>query len=239
MRQTATQKVLERLRNAIVSGERLPGERLVQEQIAGAYGVSRIPVREALHALQADGLAEYERNSGYTVARIDAEQLHHIQRLRQLLEAEAVGQAGAQGTLAAAAVDMAAALAAIEATPLSKPDEIAARTRAFHFCLFESCGNEVLLKILRNLWDATDNWRMIYYRLVFVTDAEHRAAVGAEHAALVACVAAGAVGQVVERLDRLRDHGIAMVKAAVRHGDAEKNQVRAHLMLQALGQVER
>ena len=234
-RQTATQTVLEGLRAAIVRGARLPGDRLVQEQIAGEFGVSRIPVREALNALQADGLAEYERNSGYSVARTDARQLHHIQRLRQLLEAESIRQASAQNTLKAAAGKLAESSAAIEKTPLAQADEIAARTRAFHFCLFESCGNEVLLGILRNLWDSTDSWRMIYYRLVFVSDAEHRAAVVDEHRKLIEHVAVGDTERVVELLDDLRDRGVAMVEAAVQRAGVESNKFRAHQMLQALG----
>ncbi|QDC02804.1 GntR family transcriptional regulator [Mesorhizobium sp. 8] len=232
---SATQIAVEQLRASILSGEVLPGTRLIQEQIAEAYGFSRIPVREALRLLEADGLVTYERNNGYTVARIDATQLRSIQRLRQLLEAEAVRQASAAGELGP---DLAASMrqvhAELKAMNPENAGEVASRTRAFHFTLFEACREPVLLRILRNLWDSTDSWRTIYYRLVFASEADHRKQVFEEHEHLMRIVESGDAEATVAILDHLRDRGIAAVERAVVQSRSQESRLQAHLMLRTL-----
>lgn len=232
---SASQLVAERLRDSILSGEFLPGERLIQEQIADSLGLSRIPVREGLRLLEAEGLIVYEKNSGYSVARIEAAQLHSIQRLRQLLEAEAVRQTLASGRLGSElAADMRLHHAELEALAPDNAAAVATKTRAFHFMLFDACREPVLLRILRNLWDSTDSWRTIYYRLIFASDADHRRRVFQEHDKLIALVENGDGEGVIRMLDELRDRGIAAVEGAVARSRTHDNRVQAHLMMRAL-----
>lgn len=77
-------------RTAILSGVIRPGERLRQQTVAGVFGVSRIPVRDALNALESEGLVESIPRRGYVVSGLDAEDVDEIYDLRALLEAEAV-----------------------------------------------------------------------------------------------------------------------------------------------------
>lgn len=231
---TAHQVATERLRASILSGESLPGERLIQEALAEKYGLSRIPVREALRALEAEGLVVHGPGSGYTVAKIDAEMLHSIQRIRQLLEGEAVARAAERGRLdAVLAARMEACLLKIEAAALRDPGAIAALTRDFHFELFDACEDAVILRILKNLWDSTDSWRTIYYRLVFSADAEHRQRAYETQRKLIAAVGRADVALVVAILDDLRDRGIAAVETAVL-GHKNETRWQAHLLLRAL-----
>jgi DNA-binding GntR family transcriptional regulator len=92
-RATAPEVVIETLRQAILDGHLPPGTRLRQEELAIAFGVSRIPVREALRVLEHEGLARSERHRGYTVASLEADELEEIYELRIVLESHAVRQA--------------------------------------------------------------------------------------------------------------------------------------------------
>ncbi len=76
------------LRGALSEGRWPPGAALRQADLAAEYGVSRIPVREALNLLQAEGLVVIEPNRGAFVASHTAAELEEIFDLRALLEAE-------------------------------------------------------------------------------------------------------------------------------------------------------
>jgi DNA-binding GntR family transcriptional regulator len=87
---TAHDLVLASLRIAILEGVLAPGARLRQEELAGAFRTSRIPVREALRALEYEGLVTSEPHRGFTVTTIDGDDVDEIYELRILLEGEAV-----------------------------------------------------------------------------------------------------------------------------------------------------
>lgn len=70
----------------IASGERAPGERLVQLELAGELGVSQGVVREALIRLQAAGLVDITPGLGAVVTRIDAASVLDACRVREMLE---------------------------------------------------------------------------------------------------------------------------------------------------------
>jgi DNA-binding GntR family transcriptional regulator len=78
------------LRDAIFAGVFESAEPLRQEEIAAQFGVSRIPVREALQKLVAEGLAVYSRNKGVTVAPLSETDFLDIQEMRRLLEGRAL-----------------------------------------------------------------------------------------------------------------------------------------------------
>lgn len=87
---TAQELVLAAVRNAILSGVMAPGARLRQEELADVFGTSRIPVREALRALEYEGLVTSEPHRGFTVTALDADDVEEVYDLRILLESEAV-----------------------------------------------------------------------------------------------------------------------------------------------------
>jgi DNA-binding GntR family transcriptional regulator len=82
--------VFNRLREAIVSGRWRPGERLNESQIAREFGISRIPVREALMQLQEHGLVMNHERRGMFVTRLDETEVQRINSVRIVLEAEAM-----------------------------------------------------------------------------------------------------------------------------------------------------
>ena len=82
-----------RLRAAIFSGHFGPGERLREEALATAMGVSRGPIREALSQLEREGLIVIKRNRGAFVARLSREDLDEVYTLRVAIEELAVRRA--------------------------------------------------------------------------------------------------------------------------------------------------
>jgi DNA-binding GntR family transcriptional regulator len=78
--------VLDSLRTAIAQGVFKPGERLVIDELASRFGVSQIPVREALQQLQAEGFIEIQPYVGATVSRIEAGMITEIFELLEALE---------------------------------------------------------------------------------------------------------------------------------------------------------
>lgn len=85
---TTASVLAQRLREAIDAGRWRPGELLRQEQIAAEYGVSRIPVREALAQLQTEGLLEVMHYRGARVSRPRAEEIDELFDLRLMVETD-------------------------------------------------------------------------------------------------------------------------------------------------------
>jgi DNA-binding GntR family transcriptional regulator len=77
-----------RIRELILQRDLVPGEQLRQEDLASQIGMSRGPVREALHMLAAEGILKYVRNRGYFVAQYTASEMRQLYRMRDLLESE-------------------------------------------------------------------------------------------------------------------------------------------------------
>ena len=87
---TARDLILISLREAIHTAALPPGARLRQEKLAELFGTSRIPVREALCALEYEGLVTSMPRRGFTVTRLDADDIKEVYDLRILLESHAV-----------------------------------------------------------------------------------------------------------------------------------------------------
>lgn len=79
-------RTIEALRAAIVTGELAAGEPLRDRHLAEVLGVSRTPVREALHRLEAAGLVEPRGRSGWVVSSLTEQDVRELFQLRELLE---------------------------------------------------------------------------------------------------------------------------------------------------------
>ena len=82
---TMQEAVLRELRRQINDGELRPGTVIRVDAVAGAMGVSRIPVREALMILEGEGLVTHRPHVGFAVPSLTAEELEEIYYLRALL----------------------------------------------------------------------------------------------------------------------------------------------------------
>ena len=134
---TAAERTLAALRADVLTGGLAPGEQLVQEDIADKYGVSRVPVREALQLLTSEGLVSHVPHRGYFVTELSISDLSEVYRLRQLLEAEAIRAAVPALRDDDVTTLEALALAVQDADDL---EDLTAANRRFHFALFEAAG---------------------------------------------------------------------------------------------------
>lgn len=83
---TLSSAIAERLRQEILSGQHASGAQLRQDALAAAYDVSRIPVREALFQLEAEGLVRIEPHKGAVVTSLSLEEVNDVFDLRAELE---------------------------------------------------------------------------------------------------------------------------------------------------------
>lgn len=92
-RQSVPEAVAASLRNRILAGEFKDGEQLRQEAIASAYEVSRMPVREALRQLEAEGLVRLQTHKGAIVTTLSPKEVGELFDLRVMLEVDLLQQA--------------------------------------------------------------------------------------------------------------------------------------------------
>lgn len=92
-RRSMPEDIRESLQERILSGEFRDGEALVQDVIAEEYGVSRMPVREALRQLEACGLVSMQTHKGAVVTSIPTEQVEELFELRALVETDMLARA--------------------------------------------------------------------------------------------------------------------------------------------------
>lgn len=90
--------VCEAVRDDIVGGHWIPGARLTEELLAKRYGVSRVPVREALRTLESEGFVRSRRHAGASVAEPTEQEARDLLEIRALLEPLAVARAAARRT---------------------------------------------------------------------------------------------------------------------------------------------
>ena len=147
---TLKSHIFHKLRDAIVSGRYSPGDRLNESQIAREFGVSRIPVREALMQLQEHGLVMNHERRGMFVTRLSEEDVQRINSLRVVLEAEAlklcrlkISKRDAQRL-----TDI---MERMEAWTERTEMDAAALDLEFHRTLWEAAGNPYLTKTLDSL----------------------------------------------------------------------------------------
>jgi len=82
--------VYNNLKSAVLAGRFNPGERLTEEHLAKSMGVSRTPVREALHKLESEGLVKPMESRGFSVARDSREEMEDLFDIRAALEGYAI-----------------------------------------------------------------------------------------------------------------------------------------------------
>lgn len=146
---SAAERVYEALRARILSFDLPPDHALGRAELAENYGVSVTPVREALQALEQDGLVRIRPQSGTVVTRIDTDALRQNHFLRISTETEVVrrmAEAPSEAALrrAQAIVDMQAALSG----DTEQMDLFSDLDRSFHRSLFVAVGVEEIHEMI-------------------------------------------------------------------------------------------
>ncbi|OFJ53561.1 GntR family transcriptional regulator [Mycolicibacterium grossiae] len=163
---TAQQAVAEALRQEITTGKLAPGSWIVQETLAERFGMSRIPVREALKTLEAEEYITYVPHSGYRVAKLSLDDLVEVFTLRAILE-EALIRDAMPGVTDEIVDEMRSVNAEMDAA-LTAGDTIAVgvHNRQFHFLTFQQSRMARTKRIVTQLWNTADAYRPLYSPLL-------------------------------------------------------------------------
>ena len=171
----ASERVAAYLRQAILGGHIRPGERIRQEEIAERLGASRLPVREALRMLEAEGLTELETNKGARVPLLEAREVDLLYQMRERLEPLALAES----------------MVRLDETALSRLGQVQSRIeewpgvpeflaldREFHLLSYSRCDMEPLFTTVTRLWNSTQYYRRAY---MVLTGAGRHWIVNSEH----------------------------------------------------------
>lgn len=145
---TVEEMVVSAIREAIISGVFVPGERLRQEMLAEALDVSRVPVRGALRKLEAEGLVVSSPHRGSTVRVLEADEIRETYDLRILLETFALQSAIERIT--PEEVEELSALAD-EIDGDSEGDDWLTSTEQFYLHLYSIAGQPLTAEIILKL----------------------------------------------------------------------------------------
>jgi DNA-binding GntR family transcriptional regulator len=178
------QRVTDELRRSILTNRRRPGDRLIEDRLSEEMGVSRVPIREALRALAAEGLVDVQPRRGASVAEISPEVARDLVEVRATLEGlnarlaarhhepgivEELRQVLEQGNRAAQSRNV---------------EDLVRLNGEFHDKLAQAGRNSILWDIMRTLRERTS--------LVFAANTARRAAQDwDEHSRILAAVIDG------------------------------------------------
>lgn len=171
------------LRGLIASGALPDGARLVERELAERFAVSRIPLREAIHKLAAEGLVELFKNRGAVVRTLSDADIDEIYELRMLLEGDAIHRAVRH--MDAETIARAELVHRLlgEADSREKQGEL---NREFHALLYAPCGNQRQLQAIRELRVQVERYERLQATLLADTPAFQH-----EHADILQACAAG------------------------------------------------
>jgi DNA-binding GntR family transcriptional regulator len=178
------QSVYEALVELVIAGRLTPGQHLVETELARHLGVSRQPVREALHRLEAEGWVDLRPNQGAFVHVPTDQEVDELLDVRELLEVETArlaARAASAGQVARLRVICHEGEAAVES---GDTERFVAVNNQFHDALAKIAGNAVLAE-LSAILGRRARW---YYRLVAPLRGHESCA---EHVSMVDAIEAG------------------------------------------------
>lgn len=183
---TLAERAESAIRDAILDGDMPPGARLTIDELARAFGLSPMPVRDALRKLASTGFVEYLPHRGATVALLSIDDLRDTWDARLALETVAIRRAATQFTEA----DRRVVEAAIErhTATLVHNDHAAARSahRDIHMGFYNPSGYNWLDRLVEPVWIRSER-----YRSVALSDRGGPEGLAAEHRRILDACAAG------------------------------------------------
>ena len=156
-RKSLATQVADALRAAIMSGTYAPGAPLRQDEIARKIGVSRIPLREALQQLEAEGLVENIPFKGAIVASISSEEIREYCEIRCVLEAMLLKDA-LRNMTDGACERAEAALKKGEKASASRWGQI---NWELHSALYEPAGRPIALQLAGKLYSKVERYTRV------------------------------------------------------------------------------
>ncbi|WP_150461524.1 GntR family transcriptional regulator [Nesterenkonia ebinurensis] len=162
-------RIAETLEERILVGDLLPAARIRQESIAEEFGVSRLPIREALRILESRGLVRLVASTGAWVSSLDLAECREIYFLRERLEPFLLGEAveahseESLNELEWLAVRMREVVTVSEFVNLD---------RQFHLTSFQPAAMPRLLTMAEQQWNTTQHYRRAFVQLIGLENLE-------------------------------------------------------------------
>jgi DNA-binding GntR family transcriptional regulator len=175
-------RVADELRSEILRGVYPPGTRLRQEELAGQYGASRVPVREALRILESEGLVTTVANAGAWIARLSLDECVELYQVRERIEPLLLRYS--LPALTERQIDRLAELAEVM-RHTSDVETFLELDREFHLGSYAGAGTTFLGPTVERLWNTTQHYRRAFTRLL---DEDSNRIVHDEHHMLVAAI---------------------------------------------------
>jgi DNA-binding GntR family transcriptional regulator len=154
--------ITERLRQAIITGTIRPGERIRVADLERKFGVSHIPIREALRRLQSEGFVEISPRRTTIAAGVDLADLANIYDLRRIIEVEIGRRAVARMSKSdiEAIHHALVSFQAVANDPSSA--EFWERHREFHWALLAPAANPTVQRVLDHLWQSSERYVRLF-----------------------------------------------------------------------------
>jgi DNA-binding GntR family transcriptional regulator len=204
--ETVTEFVTEQIRDRIVLGSLQPGQKLSVYDLAAEFGVSRVPLREAVRQLEAESLVDNLPRRGTLVRPLTVEDVSDAFEILDKIEVIAARRAAMSSDGSTARemrhwLDQMQALSDRGVPPIS--EEMLHAHRAFHFALFESSGEGVLQRHLCMLWNTCERY------VINSRTEERQASAAAEHSLIVEKIEARDPNGTAEALKKHIDAALA------------------------------
>ena len=168
--------VFNTLRQAILTGELKPGERLMEIHLANRLGVSRTPIREAIRKLELEGLVTMIPRRGAEVAQITEKSMNDVLEVRRAMDALCVELACDRisqeelGSLKKACENFEHAVRSKDVKKVAQADV------ALHDIILQATGNQRLIQLVNNLSE-----QMYRYRFEYIKDTTQHERLIEEH----------------------------------------------------------
>lgn len=203
---SASEVITKHLRDAIVAGHFAEDEPVRQDDIAKLFNVSKIPVREALKRLEAEGLVVFQRNKGAVVTRISEPELAQMFEVRILLEGKVLRLAIPNMSEATFARAERICEEFIGEDDIGRWAEL---NWALHACLYEPAQRPFLVSLIRSIHDKLERYLRMQMSLSEGKDRADR-----EHRDIIAACRARDVERAIVLLD---EHIIGVCRSLFEH----------------------
>jgi len=214
--QSLADKIAADLEQKIFAGKLKPGQRIIEDPICQAFGVSRSPVREAFQILENRGLVVREPRKGISVAKIERQEAENYYRIRYVLEGLAVWLAVRKQT--PELVEKLKKLHAkmIDTSVTGNHSTYRRLNEQFHALIINACGSPQLIQMIHTL-----RRQMALLRLAVASSEGWMASSTKIHEALIAAIEAGDA----EAAEQIRRNTV--IRMIERFSEIFKNQPKA------------
>lgn len=213
-RSTRSTEIYQTLKQRIIHWEYPPGHRLTEELLCQEFGVSRIPVREALQLLEERRLVDRAPHRGCSVKQLDLAEIHELYDVRLALESYVVEELTRRGMPAPQRVALEhkwRSLGELQLWSAVDSEVLAHEDERFHLTLATATGNRTLTELVQSL-----NERLFFVRLADITTSARLQTTSHQHGEILAAIGDGDAARAVAALRANIAFGRNNVEAALR-----------------------